>query len=247
MLEETHQFFRHVLQENRSVRDFLDSDYSFVNRSLADLYGVPFEGSEDNEFVRVTFPLSVKRGGLLGHGSILTLPANGVETSPIERGVWVLADLLGTPPPPPPKAVPALTPDLNGAVTVREMLEKHPSDAACMECHRRLDPLGFALEAFDPIGRYRTKYSKTQPVSTHGNYLGKDFADVTELKQILSSDIRPFARNLIIRIAEYAKGRKLVAADYSTVDSILSASENGDYKLADLVTKIATSDLMTHR
>ena len=247
MLEETHQFFRHVLQENRSVRDFLDSDYSFVNRSLADLYGVPFEGSEDNEFVRVAFPPSVKRGGLLGHGSILTLSANGVETSPIERGVWVLADLLGTPPPPPPKAVPALTPDLNGAVTVREMLEKHRSDAACMECHRRLDPLGFALEAFDPIGRYRTKYSKTQPVSTHGNYLGKDFADVTELKQILSSDIRPFARNLIIRIAEYAKGRKLVAANYSTVDSILSASENDDYKLADLVTKIATSDLMTHR
>lgn len=120
---------------------------------------------------------------VLSRGSILALSANGVENSPIERGVWVLADLLGTPPPPPPKEVPALTPDLNGAVTVREMLEKHRSDPACMECHRRMDPLGFALEAYDPIGRLRTKYSKKQQVSTHGNYLGKDFADVTELKQ----------------------------------------------------------------
>ncbi len=247
MLEETHRFFRYVLHENRSVRDFLDSDYSFVNKALADLYGVPFQAKDPKEFQRVQFPRGAKRGGLLGHGSILTLSANGVETSPIERGVWVLADLLGTPPPPPPKAVPALTPDLTGAVTVREMLEKHRSDPACMECHRRMDPLGFALEAYDPIGRLRTEYSKRQSVSTHGNYLGKDFADVTELKQILSSEIRPFARNLIIRIAEYAKGRKLVAADYSTVEAILSATESGDYKLGDLVIRIATSDLMTRR
>ena len=159
----------------------------------------------------------------------------------------MLSDLLGTPPPPPPKAVPALTPDLNGAVTVREMLEKHRSDPACMECHRRMDPLGFALEAYDPIGRFRTKYSKKQSVSTHGNYLGKDFADITELKQILSSDIRPFARNLIIRIVEYAKGRKLVAADYSTVQSILDQAEKNQFKFKDLILNIATSDLMTKR
>lgn len=256
MLEETHRYFRHVLQENRSVREFLDSDYSFVNPALAEHYGVAYQASGDelsrhqtktDAFVRVRFPASAKRGGLLGHGSILTLSANGVETSPIERGVWVLAELLGTPPPPPPKAVPALTPDLNGAVTIREMLEKHRSDPACMECHRRMDPLGFALEAYGPIGRLRTKYSKKQKVSTHGNYLGKDFADVTELKRILSSDMQAFARNLIIRIAEYAKGRELVAADFAAVEAILLASERGDFKLRDLVTAIATSDLMTHR
>ncbi len=247
MLEETHRYFRYVLNENQSIRDFLDSDYSFINKNLADLYGMPFDGSDTGEFVRVKFPPSARRGGLLGHASILTLSANGVETSPIERGVWVLADLLGTPPPPPPKAVPALTPDLNGAVTVRQMLEKHRSDPACMECHRQMDPLGFALEAYDPIGRFRTNYSKKQSISTHGNYLGQDFSDVTELKQILSSDIRPFARNLIIRIAEYAKGRKLVAADYSIVEDILSAFDNDDCRLQDLVTRIATSDLMTRR
>ena len=138
MLEETRRFFRYVLQENKSVRDFIDSDYSFVNRGLASLYGVPFRENTKG-FVKVTFPRNVRRGGLLGHGSILTLTANGVETSPVERGVWVLADLLGTPPPPPPKEVPAITPDLNGAETVRDLLEKHRSDKACMECHRRMD------------------------------------------------------------------------------------------------------------
>ena len=266
MLEETRRFFRYVLQENQSVRDFIDSDYSFVNRGLANLYGVPFTpvaeaSSRSSEtgagsprhvgdgkgFIRVTFPPNAKRGGLLGHGSILTLTANGVETSPVERGVWVLADLLGTPPPPPPKEVPAITPDLNGAETVRDLLEKHRSDKACMECHRRMDPLGFALEAYDPIGRFRTKYSKTQRVSTEGNYLGKDFADVDELKRILVSDIRPFARNLVIRIAEYAKGRKLGAADYATVELIVDETGADNYQLKDVVIAIATSELMTHR
>ncbi len=247
MLEETHRFFRHVLHQNRSVGDFIDSDYSFVNKGLAELYGVPLKRNDADDFQRVTFPAEAKRGGLLGHGSILTLSANGVETSPIERGVWVLADLLGTPPPPPPKEVPALTPDLNGAVTVRDMLEKHRSDPACMQCHRRMDPLGFALEAYDPIGRLRTKYSQKQPISTHGNYLGKDFSDVTELKQILSSNIRPFARNLIIRIAEYAKGRKLVAADYATVQQLVDQSAKNGFKFKDIVIAIATSDLMMER
>ena len=246
MLEETRRFFRHVLQENRSVGDFIESDYSFVNNGLAKLYGVPFSG-DGSEFVKVNFPPNAKRGGLLGHGSILTLTANGVETSPVERGVWVLADFLGTPPPPPPKEVPAITPDLNGAETVRDLLEKHRSDKACMECHRRMDPLGFALEAYDPIGRFRTQYSKTQSVSTKGNYLGKDFADVDELKQILASDIRPFARNLVIRIAEYAKGRTLVAADYGTMESILDEAERNDFKLKNIVIAIATSELMIQR
>lgn len=246
MLEETRRYFLHILQENRSVRDFIDSDYSFVNRGLAKLYGVPFDG-RSQEFIQVNFPPSTKRGGLLGHGSILTLTANGVETSPVERGVWVLADLLGAPSPPPPKEVPAITPDLTGAETVRDLLEKHRSDKACMECHRRIDPLGFALEAYDPIGRLRTQYSKTQAVSTNGNYLGKDFANVDELKKILASDIQPFARNLVIRIAEYAKGRRLVAADYATVESILNKNQADNYRLKDIVIAIATSKLMTER
>ncbi|MCR9202153.1 MAG: DUF1592 domain-containing protein, partial [Planctomycetaceae bacterium] len=246
MLEETRRYFRHVLHKNRSAADFIDSDYSFINAGLASLYDVPFPRGEKG-FSRVQFAPASHRGGLFGHASILTLSANGVETSPVERGVWVLADFLGTPPPPPPKEVPAITPDLNGAETVRDLLEKHRSDKACMECHRRMDPLGFALEAYDPIGRFRTKYSKTQTVSTHGNYLGRDFADVTELKQILASDLRPFARNLIVRIAEYAKGRALVARDFGIVETILDDTQGTNFRLRDVVTAIVTSRLMTER
>lgn len=247
MLEETRLYFRHVVEENRGVRDFLDSNYSFVNQPLAKQYGLPFKGKGGKAFRKVTFSPNAKRGGLLGHASILTLTSNGVETSPIERGVWVLAELMGTPPPPPPKAVPALTPDLNGAETIRDMLVKHRSDPACFKCHQRMDPLGFALEAYDPIGGLRSKYSRTQRVSTHGNYLGNNFADITGLKQILTSDLRPFARNLIIRLAEYAKGRELIAADMATVDSLVDRAAENNYRFRDMIVELATSDLMTNR
>lgn len=246
MLEETRRFFRHVLQENRTVRDFIDSDYSFVNQGLARLYGVNFTGGKD-EFQRVRFDPETKRGGLLGHASILTLSANGVETSPVERGVWVLADFLGTPPPPPPKEVPAVTPDLTGAETVRDLLEKHRSDKACMECHRRMDPPGFALEAYDPIGRLRTRYSPKQVISTHGTFRGTQFSDVNGLKEILARELRPFARSLVVRIAEYARGRRLTAADFNTVESILDDTAESGFRLKDIVTAIAVSDLITRR
>lgn len=251
MLAETRQYFRHVLQENRSVRDFIDSDYTFLNGRLADLYGVPFDGdkagADGGGLVLTSLPEQSKRGGILGHASVLTLTSNGVETSPVTRGVWVLDHFLGTPPPPPPKEVPALVPDLNGAQTVRQMLEKHRSDPACMKCHQRMDPLGFALEAFDPVGRFRTKYSQRQKVSTSGRFKGENFGDINGLKRILASDVRPFARNLIVRIAEYAKGRKLVASDYPAVEGILNESEKTGFALKSIVTAIATSDLMTHR
>lgn len=246
MLEETRRYFRYVLQENLAVRDFIDSDYSFLNKGLASLYGVPFEGEPD-EFARVSLPPDAKRGGLLGHGSILTLTSNGVETSPIVRGHWVLEELLGTPPPPAPKEVPALTPDLTGATTVRQQMEKHRTDPACIECHRQMDPLGLALEAFDPIGRLRTEYWKDQPVTTYGAYKGVEFDDVMELKKIMLTDVRPFARNLTIRIAEYAKGRTLAPADFSIVEEIVDQAAEDDYRLRDILMDVATSELLLNR
>lgn len=245
MLEETRLFFSHILNENRSVREFINSDYSFVNRGLASLYGIPFQGG--NDLVKVTLPENSNRGGLLGHASILTLTSNGVETSPVTRGHWVLDEFLGTPPPPAPKEVPALVPDLRGLLTVRDQLEKHRSEAACMECHRRMDPPGLALESFDPIGRYRTRYSKTQKVTTDSSFLGQDFADVNGLKDILLTQLRPFSRNLIIKIAEYAKGRELNLADFETVEAILERASENDFRLHDMIVDLATSELMTHR
>ena len=116
-----------------------------------------------------------------------------------------------------------------------------------MKYHRRMDPLGFALESFDPIGRFRTKYAPRQKVSTSGKFMGQEFDDIVGLKKILATDVRPFARNLIVQIAEYAKGRKLVASDYPVVEAILAAAEKQEYKLKHIVYQIAVSDLMTRR
>jgi hypothetical protein len=243
MLEETRRYCRHVMRENRSVREFIDSDYSFLNAGLASLYEVPFSGGKD-EFRHVTLPPTAHRGGLMGHASVLTLSANGVDTSPVERGVWVLKNLLGTPPPPPPKEVPALVPDLNGAATVRDLLEKHRNDAACMECHRQIDPAGFALEAYDPIGRYRTRYSKTQAVSTEGEYRGQPFDDVAGLKKLMLAQIRPFARSLVVRISEYGMGRKLEASDLETVEAITEEAGKDGFRLNDMIRLIAESQLI---
>ncbi|WP_404305299.1 DUF1592 domain-containing protein [Neorhodopirellula lusitana] len=263
MRNETRQFFRYIFRQNRSVGDFIDCNYAIVNSRLAKLYGIPFEADKAFDFDRnlapdkafdsektwalAKLPPTARRGGLLGQASVLTLTSNGVETSPVTRGVWVLSEMLGTPPPPPPEEVPALVPDLNGANSVRELLEKHRSDSACMECHRRMDPLGFALESYDPIGRLRTRYSKRQKVDTTGTFMRQDFKNIEELKEILSSDLRPFARNLVVRIAEYAKGRRLVATDYTTVESILDRTEKDRFRLKSLVAYIATSDLMTNK
>jgi mono/diheme cytochrome c family protein len=251
MLEETRRFVRHVLHENRSVRDFLDSDYTFVNADLAAHYGVAVEpGDADflkTDFHRVAFPPGSLRGGLLGHGSILTLTSNGVETTPIIRGHWILKELLGTPPPPPPKEVPALAPDINGATTVREQLEKHRTDASCASCHRQMDPLGFALESFDPIGGLRTRYSKAQAVSTYGEYRGRAFHDVSGLRKILAANLRPFARHLTIQMAEYAKGRKLIAADCAEIEDVLDRAAADDFRLQDLLVAVVTGDLIRNR
>lgn len=245
MREETRLFFSHVLSENQSVREFIDSDYSFLNQGLAELYEVPFDGGK--KFERVVFPETAKRGGLLGHASILTLTSNGVETSPVVRGHWVLDELLGTPPPPAPKEVPALVPDLQGLTTVRQQLEKHRSEAACMECHRRMDPPGLALESFDPIGRYRTNYSPRQKINTDSEFIGQKFEDVEGLKTILMTQLKPFARSLIVKISEYSKGRKLELVDLKIVEDILGDLAKDDFQFRDMIVAIATSELMTHR
>ena len=242
---ETYKFFEHVLHENKSVRDFIDSDYTFVNNGLAELYDIPFSGGKELE--KVEIPSSSKRGGLLGHASVLTLTANGVETSPVERGHWVLDEFLGTPPPPAPEEVPALVPDLLGATTVREQLVKHREDVACMTCHKKMDPPGFALESFDPIGRFRTKYENKNEVTSNGTFLGEDFKDIDGLKKLLMKQDKVFARSLMIKFAEYAKGRKLNIADLAIVDRLLRNSAMKDYAFRDMLISVMTSELMTHR
>ncbi len=176
MREETRLFTRHLLTENLSVDHFLDADFTFINRPLAKLYGL--KTPEGSGFERVELP-DGRRGGLLGQAAILTVSANGIETSPVVRGVWLLDNILGTPPSPPPPDVEPLDPDVRGTTTIRERLNKHRSSASCADCHRKIDPLGFALENFDPIGRWRDTYGKNTKIDASGELPnGKSFQDV---------------------------------------------------------------------
>lgn len=160
MKTETRLFFRDLLKNNGSVAQFLHADHTFVDKKLAKLYELPEQKTLRlaDGFQKVSIKGNTHRGGLLGMASVLTVSANGVETSPVTRGVWVSENILGVPPPPPPDVVPAIDPDVSGATTIRDRLAKHRADNACAECHSKIDPLGFSLETFDPIGRWRNTY-----------------------------------------------------------------------------------------
>ena len=243
--DQTLQFFRYVLFDSQPVGDFLDSDYTFINDTLADVYDLPFEG--DSTLKRVSLPKDSVRGGLLGHGSVLSLTSNGVETLPVTRGHWILDELLGTPPPSPPEEVPALVPDLNGVDTPRDQLVRHRKDPACFECHQQMDPLGLALENFDVIGRYRTKYETGPKIDPSGEMFGTRFENVAELRKILRSQEDQFAKSLIVKLAEYAKGRKLNRRDLETVDQLMAESKADEYRFQSLLRRLLMSKLVRAR
>ena len=251
MKQETQLFFRHVLDNNLPARDLLSANYSFLNRDLAKLYGVetqtPF--SEAAEFQRVQFT-DKNRGGLLGQASVLTVSANGIETSPVIRGVWVLERILGTPTPPPPDDVPAIDPDIRGAKTVKAQLEKHRSSAACNECHRKIDPLGFAMECFNPIGRTRSAYDMRgkRKVDTAGVLpSGESFSNLAELKKILVRHEEFFVRTLVTHLLTHALGRHIEPEDRFAIDKIMLSAEDDGYRLQDLVAAVITSDLFARQ
>lgn len=248
MKRETQLFMRHLIDDNESLVSFLDSDYTFVNQSLATLYGLgnicPPE--QAHEFHRVSLP-DHRRGGLLGQGSVLTVSANGIETSPVTRGVWLLENILGTPPAPPPDNVPPIDPDIRGAKSIRDIITKHRENPTCYSCHQKIDPLGFALENFDPIGAWRTHYTldKKQgpPIDAAGGLPGgQAFPDITGLKQILVSRRVPFARMLTEKLLGYACGRRTEAIDRPDVDQIVSQVAKENYGLRRLIELIVLSD-----
>ncbi|MEM1228883.1 MAG: DUF1592 domain-containing protein [Planctomycetota bacterium] len=156
MLHESQSFFRHLVEEDLPARNLIRSDFVTINRRLATHYGLPtVEGMKASV---VELPKDSVRGGVMTQAAVLKVTANGTNTSPVIRGVWVLERILGIPSPPPPPGVPAVEPDIRGAVTIRQQLEKHRSDTACASCHARIDPPGVALESFDPVGRFRENY-----------------------------------------------------------------------------------------
>lgn len=242
MRAETETFFRHVLDNNLSLREFLDADYSFLNRELGLHYDI--EGVQGNELQRISLKGS-RRGGLTGHGAFLTASANGVDTSPVVRGIYVLEKLLGYTPPPPPPDIPSIEPDIRGAVTIREQLEKHRESPTCAECHRKIDPLGFALENFDAIGGWRTSYQidrKKLPIDASGQLPGGDsFNTFPEFRSHLVQRQDLFTRCLTEKLLTYAIGRELEIGDRQDVDSIVQQMQEKSLGLRDLIERVALS------
>ncbi|MGC6423757.1 MAG: DUF1592 domain-containing protein [Lentimonas sp.] len=247
MLRETHMFFNHIVRENRPITDFLDANYSFVNGPLARHYGV--EGVVGEEFQRVKLPEQSYRYGLLGHASILTATANGIETSPVTRGVWILENILGTPPPPPPPDVPPIEPDVRGAVTIRQQLSRHRDVPACNNCHEKIDPWGFTMENFDPIGGYRSRYKNgnmgvdstaTLPDGTRVH--GPD-----QLSEILVERKRTVAKNLARKLLIYSTGRELTYRDEPELEAIVKETEAKGYGMRDLLHAVVRSEIFRRR
>ncbi len=257
MKTEVRLFFRHLLGENGSVRQFLDADYTFADKRLAKLYNLPEQKTLRlaDGFQRVSLAGNRQRGGLLGMAGVLTVSANGVETSPVTRGVWVSENMLGIKPPPPPDVVPAIEADVSGATTIRERLAKHRADKTCNECHRKIDPLGFGLETFDPIGRWRATYSKPKgdapapKVDSTGEFgSGETYADFHDFKSILVvSRTDVFTRHLIKQFLSYATGRHMTPVDDYVIEDILQAVKKDGYGLRTLVVEALASDIFRSR
>ena len=259
MLEETRGFFTHVLDNDLSVLNFIDSDFTVLNERLAMHYGIP--GVKGHENFRVTkIPEASIRGGLLTHASVLKVTANGTSTSPILRGVWVLENILGEPAAPPPAGVPAVEPDIRGATTIREQLDKHRSIESCARCHVRIDPPGFAMEIFNPIGGQRdwyrslgegekvedVSYRVGLPVEAGGVTAdGQTFDGFREYRRMLQSDGETIARAIAAKLLIYGTGRPLTAADGDVVDSIVDASRADEFGLRSMVHAVVESDWFT--
>ncbi len=239
MKTETRMFFEAVMRENLPVSAFIDSRFTFLNETLAKHYGV--KGVTGPDFRRVALETD-QRGGVLTQASVLTVSSYPSRTSPVLRGKYILENVLGAPPPPPPADVPALDEAAVGKKgTLRQQFEQHRSNAACAACHAKMDVLGFGLENYDAIGRWRTQ-DGAFPVDASGTFPnGRKFATPAEMKQVLSAELPEFTNCLIEKLLTYALGRGLEAYDRRTVREINRAAAAGDYKFESIVMAIVHS------
>lgn len=252
MIRETKGFFTEILDRDLAVKNFIDSDFVVVNERLADHYGIPgVKGHEKMQVVKL--PQDSLRGGVLTQGAIMKVTANGTHSSPVIRGVWVLDRLMGQPVPPPPPGVPAVEPDVRGAVSLRDQLTKHVEDPSCARCHDRIDPVGFALEEFDPIGKHREKYRAVPkqgggyvpglPVDSSGETPDKHtFSNFEGFRNWLAGDDKIIARALAQKLMIYGCGRKVEVTDRAEVEAVVTASEQGNYGLRTMIQEVVASD-----
>lgn len=262
MMKETRLFFEAIVKDDRSILDIVDADFSFMNERLAKHYGIvdtlgtprnkpplakgqpapkvgqPIKGEP---FVKVTFQ-NAERGGILLQASVLTVTSNPTRTSPVKRGRWVLEQILGTPPPPPPPNVPELDNKKEATGTLRQRMEQHRANVACANCHARMDPLGFAFENYNAVGKFRTTDGE-HPIDPSGVLPGgQTFQGPKELKAILKGKKELFSRCLAEKMVTYALGRGVEYYDKPALDKIVAALQANDFKFSTLVIEIAKSD-----
>ena len=253
MLQETHLFLQKMLDDDLSVGHLIDSDFTFLNSRLADYYNV--EGVQGDSMQQVSLKPSPKTkqatrpGGLLTHGAIMKVTANGTNTSPVIRGVWVSERLLGQEIPPPPENIPAIEPDIRGAKTIRDMLAKHKENGDCAACHRKIDPPGFALEHFDPSGRWRENYvtrkdKKLTKKPIDSSFVmpdGKPFKNIDEFKKLVLSNKKQLAKNVCEKLLVYGTGETVQFADRIEIEKAIEQSAASDFGFRSLLKSVVTS------
>ncbi|MBC7818713.1 MAG: DUF1592 domain-containing protein [Planctomycetaceae bacterium] len=240
MRRETELLFEEVLRDDRSVLDLLKPDHAWLNERLAKHYGIPHVSG--TRFRRVPLKPGSERGGLLRHGSILTVTSYATRTSPVIRGKWILENLLGTPPPPPLPDVPSLDDNtVSASLSVRERLKQHRANAACASCHNVMDPVGFSLENFDAVGRWRT-LEEGQPVDASGGLPdGGQFVGVSGLEEGLLKRPELFVGTLTEKLLTFALGRGIEPSDGPAVREIVRAARATDYRFSALIGGIVRS------
>lgn len=246
MLTETQMFFDGVVKENRSVLDFLDANYTYVNQRLAEHYGIP--GVYGTSFRKVSLDPALHRGGLLGQGAILTVTSYNNRTSVVLRGKWILENLLAAAPPPPPPLVPSLDDAKNGkTMTIREQMEMHRKNPVCASCHTKMDPLGFSLENYDAVGAWRTGYAGQLVDASAVLPDGTKFEGPTGLENILLSRKEQFVEALTERMMTYALARGLESYDMPAVRAVRYQAANDDYRMQSIILGIVQSVPFTMR
>jgi hypothetical protein len=249
MYEEAVSFFEHLVRDDRPVDEILFADYSFLDRRLAEHYGLAAEPLSNDGFSRVDHLDQHQRGGLFGLGAVLTTTSAPLRTSAVKRGDWVLRRVVGTPVPPPPADVGSIpADDVRGdGLTVRQRLEAHRSDASCINCHARIDPLGFALEQFDPLGRWRDSYRDGQPIDPSGILSdGTMISGPDGLRAYLRRERPQFHRTLSTKLLGYALGRSELASDRPLIGLMTDDLEAGA-RFSGLIVRIVTSEQFRHR
>jgi hypothetical protein len=236
---ETELFFAHIVREDRSILDFIDANYTFLNERLAQHYGIPDVRGSYYRYIPLTGP---ERGGVLTHGSVLTVTSYPTRTSPVLRGKWILENVLGAPPPPPPPDVPALTDNAsNSARNLREALESHRANPACASCHARLDPLGFALENYDAVGKYRTREDGSDIDASGSLPGGTVVSGPRDLKKVLLDRRDEFVECFAGKLLTYALGRGLEFYDVPAIRRIRREAALSEFRFSSVVLAIVDS------